>query len=80
MVSPKLQINDQYPSILHYRRTTGAGKATLRAEDQDLRQLRSVGEAMINKIEQENGGEWYLSMVQRVNGDFCSFPHPHENY
>lgn len=76
MISPQLQSTLDYPSTLVYRGVYDGRRRELRCFDSDLRSLRNVGEAMINKVEQEEGGEWYLSQVTRINGDFQSFPHP----
>lgn len=76
MTSPQLQTEPMYPSTLSYRSVYDGRVRTLRCEDGDLRSLRNIGEAMINKVELEEGGEWYLAGVARANGDFHSFPHP----
>jgi len=76
MISPQLQTEPMYPSTLKYRNVYDGRTRVLRCEDGDLRSLRNIGEAMVPKVEQEEGGEWYLAQVTRTNGDFCSFPHP----
>ena len=77
MISPQLQSALDYPSTLVYHSVYDGHKRELRCTDNgDLRSLRNVGEAMLDKVEKEEGGEWYLSRITRANGDFCSFPHP----
>ena len=76
MISPQLQSTLDYPSTLVYRSVYDGRRRVLRATDGSLASLHPVGEAMLPKVEQEEGGEWYLAMIQCANGDFHSFPHP----
>lgn len=78
MTSTQLQTTAFYPATLTYRSVYDGRVRELRCTDGSLASLHSVGEIMRDKVEQEEGGEWYLSLITCGNGDFHSFPHPEE--